>query len=193
MASHSHGSSAHGSAPHDSKDHGSGESHESFIKTPKQLVVVVLIALIAPIVVIMLLANFVSLGPRTGTGADAMTPERIVERIRPVAGLELRDASGSAAPRAGVDIYKTTCSACHDSGAAGAPKLGDKAGWAARIGNGLPALVTSALKGKGAMPAQGGGDSSDYEITRAVVYLANEGGAKFEEPPAPAAKPAESK
>ena len=50
------------------------------------------------------------------------------------------------------------------------------------MGKGYEALLTSALKGKGAMGAQGGGDFDDVEIGRAVVYMANEGGAKFSEP-----------
>ena len=76
---------------------------------------------------------------------------------------------------------------CHTSGAAGAPKVGDAAAWAPRIKTGYDALLNSALKGKGAMGAQGGGDYSDLEIGRAVVYMANKGGAKFAEPAAPAA------
>ena len=54
---------------------------------------------------------------------------------------------------------------------------------------GLPRhLVSTALKGKGAMGAQGGGDFSDVEIARAVAYMANQSGGKFEEPKAPAAE-----
>jgi hypothetical protein len=55
---------------------------------------------------------------------------------------------------------------------------------------GYEALLTSALKGKGAMGAQGGGEFSDVEVGRAVVYMANQGGAKFAEPAAPAASAA---
>jgi cytochrome c5 len=55
------------------------------------------------------------------------------------------------------------------------------------LGQGLEGLVTSALKGKGAMGAQGGGDFNDTEIARAVVYLSNSGGGKFDEPNAPEA------
>ena len=69
---------------------------------------------------------------------------------------------------------------------AGAPKFGDAAAWGARIATGLDALVNSALKGKGAMGAQSGGDFDDLEITRTVVYMANAGGGKFEAPAAPA-------
>jgi cytochrome c5 len=70
---------------------------------------------------------------------------------------------------------------------AGAPKLADAAAWSPRIKAGYEALLTSALKGKGAMAAQGGGEHSDLEIGRAVVYMANQGGASFAEPKAPEA------
>ena len=72
--------------------------------------------------------------------------------------------------------------------AAGARKFGDAGAWGARIKQGFDTPVNSALKGKGAMGAQGGGDFSDVEIARAVAYMANNGGAKFEEPKAPAAE-----
>jgi cytochrome c5 len=84
-------------------------------------------------------------------------------------------------------VYTGQCAACHASGAAGAPKLGDAAAWAPRIKTGYEALLTAALKGKGAMAAQGGGQYSDYEIGRAVVYMANQAGGKLAEPKAPAA------
>jgi cytochrome c5 len=84
-------------------------------------------------------------------------------------------------------VYKAQCSACHDAGAAGAPKLGDATAWAPRIKTGYEALLASSLKGKGAMPAQGGGEYDDLEIGRAVVFMANRAGAKFDEPKAPAA------
>ena len=88
----------------------------------------------------------------------------------------------------GEEIVKGACFACHGTGAAGAPKLGDKGTWAARISGGADRLIQSALKGKGAMPPKGGSsDLSDFEIARAVVYLANQSGASFKEPAAPKA------
>ena len=89
--------------------------------------------------------------------------------------------------KTGEQVYTAQCAACHASGAAGAPKLGDAAAWGPRVKTGYEALLTSALKGKGAMGAQGGGEISDLEIGRAVVYVANQGGAKFDEPAVPAA------
>ncbi|MBC7781842.1 MAG: cytochrome c5 family protein [Proteobacteria bacterium] len=63
------------------------------------------------------------------------------------------------------------CAACHVSGAAGAPKSGDKAAWAPRIKKGEEALVASALKGIGAMPARGGNPTlTDAQIRAAVQY-----------------------
>jgi cytochrome c5 len=171
---------------------GGGIPHEeaptSFIKTPAQLITVVILGFAVPIVLITLLVNFAVMGTKTGAGSDSMTPEAIEARIRPVAGFELSGASGPVAARSGEEVYKAVCTACHEAGVAGAPKHGDKGAWSPRIATGLEALVHSALKGKGAMPPQGGGAYSDLEITRAVVYMANDAGASFEEPKAPAAE-----
>ena len=156
--------------------------HESPIKTPKQLAVVVSLALIVPIIVIMLLVAFVNSQKRTGAGADAASAKATEQRIRPIAQLELRDANAPKVLRVGEEVYKAQCSACHAVGAAGAPKFGDATAWAPRIKTGYDALLTSALKGKNAMSAQGGGEYDDVEIGRAVVYMTNAAGAKFAEP-----------
>lgn len=162
------------------------DTHEAFVKTPRQLITVVILAFVVPILIIILLVQYVNTVARTGAGGDAMTPEAIVSRIRPVAGFELRDASAPTALRAGDAVFKGQCGACHDTGAAGAPKVGDAANWAPRIKQGLQTLIDHALKGKGAMPPQAGGEFADGEIARAVVYMANNSGAKFAEPAAPA-------
>lgn len=81
----------------------------------------------------------------------------------------------AAAPGAdnGKKVYERACIACHASGVAGAPKLGDKAAWAPRLGAGLDALTASAIKGKGAMPPKGGNTSiPDADIRAAVEYMA---------------------
>ncbi len=164
----------------------SDAAHESFVKTPRQLITVVVLAFLVPIMIIVLLVQYVSTVPRTGAGGNAMTPEATVARIRPVAGFELRDASAPTALRAGDAVFKGQCGACHETGAAGAPKMGDAANWAPRIKQGLQTLIDHALKGKGAMPPQAGGEFAAGEIARAVVYMANNSGAKFAEPAAPA-------
>lgn len=84
--------------------------------------------------------------------------------------------------RAGEHIYRQACAACHDSGAAGAPKIGDRKAWAPRIKEGKRVMVRLAIKGIRAMPPRGGNPGlSDEEMERAVVYLLNRSGAKFKE------------
>lgn len=163
------------------------ESHEGLIRTPKQLVWTVIAAFVLPVVIIVLLVNFVGSAKRDGAGSDAMSEEAIAARLQPVGRVSLREASGAAQLRSGEQVYTAQCSACHAAGAAGAPKFGDEAAWAPRIKTGFDALLHSALKGKGAMAPQGGGEFSDFEIGRAVVYMANKAGGKFEEPQPPAA------
>ncbi len=166
--------------------HADPDSHEGFIRTPKQLVTVVVAAFVLPVVIIVLLTNFVVLDGKSGAGSDAMSPEAVAHRLQPIGSVTIRDVGDAAAMKTGEQVFQAQCSACHTSGAAGAPKLGDEAAWAARIKTGFDALLNSALKGKNAMPAQGGGDLSDTEIGRGVAYIANKAGAKFEEPKAPA-------
>jgi cytochrome c5 len=161
--------------------------HDAFIKTPRQLITVVVLSFIVPILIIAALVSYVNRTVRTGAGSTAMTAESIEARIKPVAGFSLKSADGPQVLRAGEEVYKVQCAACHEVGAAGAPKNGDLAAWAPRIKTGYDALLNSALKGKNAMSAQGGGEYSDAEIGRAVVYMANKSGAKFAEPQAPAA------
>ena len=161
--------------------------HSSFIKTPGQLITVVVLSLVIPILVIALLVSYVNTDKRTGAGTDSMTAEAISARIKPVANFELKDANAPKVLRSGETVYTAQCSACHTAGIAGAPKLGDVAAWAPRIKTGYEALLTSALKGKNAMAAQGGGEYDDTEIGRAVVDLANKAGAHCAEPQAPAA------
>ena len=81
-------------------------------------------------------------------------------------------APAAAAAIDGAAIYQQACFACHATGAANAPKLGDKAAWAPRLPLGKDALLNSVLKGKGAMPPKGGRmDLSDEQISAAVDYL----------------------
>ena len=170
------------------QDH-SDAPHEGPIKTPKQLILAVVAAFVIPIAVIVLLVSYVGSETKPGAGADVAGAQAVAERIQPIGRVEIKDASDAGALKTGEQVVTAVCSSCHASGALGAPKIGDEAAWGPRIKTGYDALLHSALKGKNAMPAQGGGDYSDVEIGRAVVYMANKGGAKFEEPkaaPAPA-------
>ena len=71
----------------------------------------------------------------------------------------------------GKAVYDATCAMCHAAGVAGAPKFGDKAAWAPRIAQGLPALYNSALHGKNAMPPKGGSSAPDADVKAAVDYM----------------------
>ncbi len=162
-------------------------AHEGPIKTPKQLIWAVVASFLVPIAIIVLLINYVATGSKPAAGSDGLGAEAVALRIQPIGTVEIRDASDVASLKTGEQVYQVQCATCHNSGAAGAPKLGDNGAWAPRIATGYEALLTSALKGKGAMGAQGGGDHSDFEIGRAVVYLANKSGGSLAEPKAPAA------
>jgi len=160
--------------------------HEGPIKTPKQLILAVLFAFVVPIFGIILLVMFVTADHRPAAGSDAMSPQAVAERIRPVGIVEVKDASDLASLKTGEQVFAGQCSACHASGALGAPKLGDAAAWAPRIKSGFDALLHSALGGKGQMPPQAGGDFSDFEIARAVVFMTSKAGGTFPEPKPPA-------
>ncbi len=159
--------------------------HEGPIRTPKQLITAVVASFLVPIVAIILLVNYVDFGTKPAAGSTGLEAEAVGKRIQRVGSVEIRDAD-SAVLRTGEQVYQGACTACHTTGAAGAPKIGDEAAWAPRLKTGYEALLNSALKGKGAMGAQGGGEYSDYEVARAVVHVSNKSGAKFEEPKAPA-------
>lgn len=116
-----------------------------------------------------------------------MSDEAVAERIKPVAQLNtgapiVPEASASAAAaapvaaaggaRSGQDIYQSTCFACHGTGAAGAPKLGDTAAWAPRISQGMDTLLNNAVNGLRAMPPRGTcGSCSDDDLKAAVEYM----------------------
>jgi cytochrome c5 len=115
-------------------------------------------------------------------GRPKVDEEAANTRIQPVAKVELAAAAPKAAAgsRTGEELYKGACGACHDTGAAGAPKTGDNGAWAPRIKLGLDGLTKSAIAGKGAMPPKGGvGDATDAELARAIAVMANKSGANF--------------
>lgn len=174
----------------------SSDAHVGPIKSPKQLLLAVFVSFIAPIFIIFGLVAFVVSGVKPSgaakgddmslSGVSAATSERDLQaRLMKIGSIEIRDGNRPLA--LGDVVFKAQCAACHATGAAGAPKFEDAAAWGPRIGQGYATLLDHALHGKGAMPAQGGGDYEDAEIGRAVVYMANSGGAKFPVPERPAA------
>lgn len=163
---------------------------EGLIKTPAQLIVVVILAFVVPIAAILTIIHFLG-GNDKSRNNPMMSDKAVAERIAPVGSVpDIEkgpsplvpapapvavaaggDAAKSAAPD-GKAVYGGACQACHTAGLAGAPKLGDKAAWAPRLGGGVAALTASAIKGKNAMPAKGGNPSlSDADIKAAVEYM----------------------
>ena len=163
----------------------SGVEHLSE-KSAKSVMWAALVAVLAIVALLYILAQVFS--PNV-VGDNSQAEQQIVERLRPVAGFEM--GAASTGPKTGEEVYNGLCTACHAAGAAGAPKLGDTAAWGPRIGQGFDLLLKHSIEGftgkSGTMPAKGGGTNSDLEIARAVVYMANKGGANFPEPKDPAA------
>jgi cytochrome c5 len=182
--------------------------HESLIKTPKQLIIVVALAFLVPIVLITLLSQYITSIRRIDLSSPALSAKAVAQRLQPVAEVTFAGAAGSApaaatapvaektaaapapeksaatpaaektaaAPAAGnaegKKIFETTCVVCHGTGVAGAPKAGDKAAWAPRLKQGMPALYHAAIHGLNAMPARGGNPAyTDAQMKAAVDYL----------------------
>jgi len=120
-------------------------------------------------------------------GNDEMTVESVdtmqdmAMRLQPVVSLDemrssmtVASAAGDTADKSPDQLYQGACLACHSTGAAGAPKIGDAAAWTARLAKGLDALVTSAINGIGAMPPRGGSQFNDDQIRATVEYILSE-------------------
>ena len=176
------------------------DQHSSAIKTPKQLIVVVLLAFLVPITVIALLSQLFT----SGTNDTKEDPQRVIDRIKPIGTVVMAEATAASGNMTGQQVFGQVCKTCHEPGIAGAPKVGDKSAWGPRIAEGENTLVQHAVNGfqgkTGVMPPKGGNPSlTDDEVHRAVVYMANQAGANWKEPaptqtaaaaPAPAPAPA---
>lgn len=167
--------------------HPDSDSHQGPIRTPKQLVAVLVAAFVLPVVIIIMMINSVATESKSGAGSDGLSAAAVARRIQPVGVSDYKDITDVKSMKTGEQVFQAQCTVCHSSGALNAPKLGDIAAWAPRIKTGFDTLLQAALKGKGSMPAQGGGDFTDFEIARAVVFMADKAGAKFAEPTLPAA------
>jgi cytochrome c5 len=168
---------------------------QAFIRTPKQLITAVAGFFLIIVLGIILLVVLVTNKPLGGAGSESQSAEAVAARVRPVAeeGFTLKDANAPKVLQSGQAVYTAVCSACHATGAAGAPKAGDSGAWSARIAQGFDTLVQHAVNGIRAMPAKGGNpDLDNIEVARAVAYMADMAGAKFKEPEAPAAPAAQA-
>ena len=164
------------------------DQHSSPIKTPKQLVIVVVLAFVVPIALIILITQLVT-GRAHGTGDDAS----ILSRIAPFGVVKIAAPSGPKGNLTGEQVYGQVCKTCHEGGIAGAHKLGDKAAWGKVIAQGEKLTVQHAIAGIRAMPPRGGNaDLTDAEVQRAVAFMVNKAGASWKDAPV-AAAPAAAK
>ena len=166
------------------------DQHASPIKTPKQLITIVILAFVIPISLIGFLVAYVT-GGKHGASSEiaAQQPQSVAERIKPVAAVTVKDANAPKVFQTGEQVFKGLCISCHGApGIASAPKMGDNAAWAPLIKEGLDSLTKDAVKGttKGMPPKGGNPDLDDHEIALAIVYMANASGGKFTAPAAPA-------
>lgn len=133
---------------------------------------------------LLLLAVFIGevlIGPHKDGEMAAMaatdTVEDIAMRLKPVVSLADMKSSpmgasgGVVAELSPEEMYNGACMACHATGAAGAPRMGDVAAWADRLGKGIDALSASAINGIGAMPPRGGSQFNDDQIRAIVEFI----------------------
>src|SRR6185295_4996403 len=148
------------------------EDHSTPIETPKQLIVVVVLAFLVPILLIVMITQMVTGGLKVEVGGRAMSEDAVAERLKPVGEVALAEASTTPGVRSGEQVVNTVCQTCHGAGLVGAPKIGDKAAWQPRLTQGVAALHEHAIKGIRAMPPRGGNPSlSDAEVSAAVDYM----------------------
>lgn len=167
-----------------------GEASGNSKSNPVGMAIAISVGTLALVIGIILLAKFAVGTHALGKDGNTFSEKETVKRIEPVARLAVEGgapvasavavpaapapAQVAAAPAAGGKVdgkstYDSACAACHSAGVAGAPKTGDKAGWAPRVKTGNAALYASAIKGKGAMPAKGGNAALSDDAVKAAV------------------------
>ena len=152
--------------------------HENFIKTPKQLIIIGVLAFLVPIVIIMLLSQLMTTDKKHRAGEN---PDALAARIKPVGELAI---AGPKVLMTGDQVFASLCTTCHTTGVANSPKVGDKAAWAPIVAKGQAQAVQAAITGtnKGMPPRGGNPDLTDEEVAGAVVHMANAVGANWKAP-----------
>lgn len=172
----------------------SDNHHEEMEKTSVgEFLLAVVGGLAAPLLAIALVVGLLMSVQKKQINQDKVDNQavKVEERIKPLGELTVVDKNAPKVEKSGEEVFQAVCTACHTSGALGAPKIEDKAGWEPRLKQGYDTLLKNALNGIRQMPARGGNpDLSDTEVANALVYMANKSGANFPAPKADA-KPAE--
>lgn len=153
--------------------------HEMEKTTLPQFLIALVGALIPVLIVVFLLFKLVMGIQATHVGGEdaKAAAEEIAKRLKPVGEVAIGEAKPDAGGAVdGKKVYEGLCQACHGTGAAGAPKAGDKGAWGPRIAQGKDTLFKHAIAGftgkTGVMPAKGGNPAlSDAEVKAAVEHL----------------------
>ena len=138
-----------------------------------RMLLIVVGTLVGFFVLILIIAQMVTGSADSNMGVDKMVEAATIERIKPFGEVNIGSAPVVVAGAVdGKGTYGSSCAACHASGAAGSPKLGDKGAWKKRIAQGMDTLLDHAINGFKGMPAKGGNASlSDEAVEAAVEYM----------------------
>lgn len=158
-------------------------SHEDKVFFGNFIGVLVILVVIA--IVFFFLADTVTDDLGTSEEQDARAQTKMEDNLKPVGGVNVGSApapsatpaAAAAGPRAGDEVYNAHCAACHGTGVAGAPKVGDGGAWGPRAAQGMDTLMTHATNGLNAMPPKGtcAACSAD-ELKGAVEYMLSQSG-----------------
>jgi cytochrome c5 len=161
--------------------------HPEMSKTTVTQFLLALVGALVPVLIVAFLLVKLVLGVQAShiTEATASKAEQaaVAAELKPVGEVLIGEApapvAGGDSAAKGKSVFDGTCTACHSAGVAGAPKVGDKAAWGPRIGQGKDTLYKHALGGftgkTGTMPAKGGNTSlSDDDVKAAVDYMVSQ-------------------
>jgi cytochrome c5 len=140
-------------------------------------IVTVAIAILG--IVAFFIAQNVSDANKAKQQTTARSEQAMQARIEPVGKVNVgaaKAAGAAAVARSGKDVVQASCGGCHVAGVAGAPKIGSKGDWETRMQAGMDAMLASVINGKGIMPARGGGDFTDAELSDAIKTMLADSG-----------------
>ncbi len=142
-------------------------------------IAIVTIAIAVLGVIAFFIAQNVSESSSAKMQKSARAEKATIERIEPVGKVSVGAAvvAGAAkAARSGKEVVQAACGGCHIAGVAGAPKIGSKGDWEARVQAGMDVMMASVVQGKGIMPPGGGGNFTDEELKAAIQSMLADSG-----------------